>query len=96
MYVRKLDSTIVREVAGGGQVINVNTGDDCNVNETGLLFLGFIDERAQNVDMILNSIYNCFEDIDHDVIKNDFNEFLSLMEKRKFVTTVCNMIPQCV
>ena len=87
MYVRKLDSTIVREVAGGGQVINVNTGDDCNVNETGLLFLGFIDERAQNVDMILNSIYNCFEDIDHDVIRNDFNEFLSLMEKRKFVTT---------
>lgn len=38
MYVRKLDSTIVREIAGGGQVINVNTGEDCNVNETGLLF----------------------------------------------------------
>ena len=87
MYVRRLDSTIVREVAGGGQVINVNTGEDCNVNETGQLFLSFIDERVQNVDTILNSIYNCYEDIDHDVIRNDFNEFLSLMEKRKFVTT---------
>jgi len=87
MYVRRLDSTIVREVAGGGQVINVNTGEDCNVNETGQLFLSFIDERVQNVETILNSIYNCYEDIDHDVIRNDFNEFLSLMEKRKFVTT---------
>ena len=42
MYVRKLNSTIVREVTGGGQVINVETGEDCNVNETGLLFLSFI------------------------------------------------------
>lgn len=87
MYVRKLYSTIVREVPGGGQVINVETGEDCIVNETGLLFLRFINERVQNVDIIVQNICSSFEDIEIDEVKKDFCEFLSSMEKSHFVIT---------
>ena len=87
MYVRLLDSTIVREVTGGGHVINIETGEDCCINETGLLFLSYIDERVQDVRLILDELYNHFEGLNHEVIKNDYVEFLSLMEERGFITT---------
>lgn len=87
MFVRKLDTTIVREVEGGGQVINVETGEDCIVNETGLLFLRFINEHVQDVDIIVQNICSSFEDIEIDEVKKDFCEFLSSMEKSHFVIT---------
>ena len=90
MFVRKLDTTIVREVEGGGQVINAETGEDCNVNETGLLFFRFISERVQDVDTIVKSICSNFKDIKYEEVKKDFCEFLSSIEKHGFVITADN------
>lgn len=87
MFVRKLDTTIVREVEGGGQVINAETGEDCIVNETGLLFLRFINERVQDVDIIVHNICRDFEYVESEDVKKDFCEFLLSMEKSHFVTT---------
>lgn len=87
MFIRKLDSTIVREVKGGGQVINIETGDDCIVNETGFIFLHYIDERVQDAQLVFDKIYNRFENADYEVIRNDFDEFLTLMEERHFIAT---------
>lgn len=86
MFVRKVDSTIVREVEGGGQVINGETGEDCTINETGLLFWSFINERVQDEDVILDAICNCFENVERDTIRKDLNEFLKHMEKMGFLS----------
>lgn len=87
MYVRKLHSTIIREFAGGGQVINVETGEDCIINDTGMLFLSFITEQAQSIDVIVQYLYNYFGQVELNVIKNDLCEFLTQMEEHKFVIT---------
>lgn len=85
MWVRKLDSTIVREIDDGGLVINTETGYSCTVNETGLLFMKAIDERVQDMYVIAQYLHNSFEGLEVETLSNDLRDFFTDMAESTFV-----------
>ena len=85
MFVRKLETTIVRTVTGGGLVINTDTGVSLTVNSTGLLFLRKISNRAQEVGVIVQELCNYFEDIEIHELEKDFIDFIKLMADNQVV-----------
>lgn len=87
MYVRKLDTTIIREISEGAHVINIETGEDFIVNEIGAIFLQEVGENIQEVDTIVKRLVDIFEGVSYEQIRNDFCEFLSLMEDKQIIST---------
>ena len=62
MYVRKLDSTIIREISEGAHVINIETGEDYIINKIGAIFLKEVGENIQEVDTIVKHLVDIFEE----------------------------------
>lgn len=85
MFVRLLESTIVREVTQGAQVINIETGEDCVVNNTGLLFLQSLDGSVQNIEILIESLAISFPGVSSDELQKDFIDFLKLMSNHNYV-----------
>ena len=85
MYVRLLESTIVRETAEGGLVINVESGEDCIVNETGVIFMNALNGRVQDVDTIVHQLETDFDGIGFEELRQDVIEFLQQMKDKHFV-----------
>lgn len=85
MFVRRLATTIVRKVADGGLIVDSETGIDCVVNPTGLLFINFIKNRPQCIDTIVPQLQTYFEDVEIEELKKDFTEFVLQMAEKHFV-----------
>ena len=87
MFVRLLDSTIVREVAQGAQIVNLETGEDCVVNATGLSFLRVLNGSVQSIDMLAETLHSTtFQEIPINELKKDVIDFLKLLHSNNFVS----------
>lgn len=91
MFVRRLATTIIRKVADGGFVVNSETGLNCVVNQTGLLFISAIKNRPQYTDTIVQQLQVNFEDVEIEELKNDFTEFCLQMAEKHFVVVADNV-----
>lgn len=85
MWVRKFESTIVREIEGGGLIINSETGYSNTVNETGLLYMKAIDEHVKDMYEIALNLHNTFDGVEVETICDDLHDFFSDMAESGFV-----------
>lgn len=85
MYVKLLESTIVREAAEGGLVINVESGEDCFVNESGVFFMNALNGCVQDVDTIVHQLEIDFDGVGFKELRQDIYDFLLQMKDKHFV-----------
>ena len=86
MYVRKPDSTIVREIDEDKTfVLNINTGDSYIYDGVSNIFLNVLDGSVQNTNELVKQLYLLFEDISYEELFKDFVEFIEDLAEKNLV-----------
>lgn len=85
MFVKLLETTIIREHDDGSLILNSDTGESLYVNRTGLLFLKVLDGTIQDTEHILQLLSKLFDDAPISEFSNDFYDFLDQMAQKGIV-----------
>ena len=85
MFVKKADTTIVRSTEDGAYLTNVATGENCFINETGLVFMKNIDGFVQDISLIAERLAPLYEDITKEELADDLTSFYQTMSESNYV-----------
>jgi radical SAM protein with 4Fe4S-binding SPASM domain len=87
MLIRQTKDTFIRRYGNIGYISNQLTKHDLNFNETGADFLDKISREPQEIGTIVNELLPLYCDIDFDILKDDFIEFVTDLENTGFLLT---------
>ena len=86
MFVKKSESTVIRESANGIIVVNIYNGEECALNETGFIFMQALESNKVHDSMMLAfDLTSSFEDIQAEELHHDLVDFYAAMSERGFV-----------
>ena len=85
MLIRQSKNTFIRTTKKYGYITNQMTRMDRCYNESGADWLKEIGREAREIEDIIQSIAKLYEDVDIDVLQQDFNEFVDSLVTSKFV-----------
>lgn len=85
MLVRQSKNTFIRTTDHYGYITNQLTRHDRTYDESGADWLREINREPQNVDDIVARLVTLYEDVDIEIVKRDFLEFVESLAKDKFV-----------
>lgn len=87
MLIRQSANTFIRTTEKYGYVTNQLTRHDRAYDQHGAQLLGMITRQVRDLDEIIQELLNIYEDVDRDILKRDFIEFLNSLEKDGFIVT---------
>lgn len=85
MLVRQSKNTFIRTTDHYGYITNQLTRHDRTYDESGADWLREINREPQHVDDIVARLVTLYEDVDIEIVKRDFLEFVESLAKDKFV-----------
>lgn len=85
MLIRQSKSSFIRTTKNYGYIINQLTRQDRCYNETGADWLREITRTPQNVEEIIGRISSLYTDVNREVLKSDFMEFVESLAHNRFV-----------
>lgn len=85
MLIRQSKNTFIRTTKKYGYITNQMTRMDRCYNESGADWLREIGREARDIDEIILSIAKLYDDVEIDVLRQDFKEFVDSLVASKFV-----------
>lgn len=85
MLIKQSKNSFIRTTKIYGYITNQLTRQDRCYNETGADWLRMITREAKDIDDIINDLMLLYEDVDKQVLKEDFLEFADSLAHNKFV-----------
>ena len=87
MKIRLHKDAFFRRYNGIGYLLQQKDERNLVLDTNGMIFFQFITRKAKDINIICQEICKMYKNADISVIKNDFLEFISKMEKLNFVIT---------
>ena len=87
MLIRQSKNSFIRCTDRYGYIIDQLTRQDRVYDETGALFLKQISRTPKNMESIIFSLLDEFEEVSEEELKKDFLEFVESLENNYFVVT---------
>lgn len=85
MLVRQSKNSFIRTTDHYGYITNQLTRHDRTYNETGADWLKEINRTPQDINDIVKRLTALYEDVDFEIIRHDFLEFVMSLAKDKFI-----------
>ena len=86
MFVKKLASTIVRESENCTIVVNILNGEECALNDTGVIFMQVLNSnQVYDTSILASDLATSFEELPAEELHLDLVEFYKEMKERGFV-----------
>ena len=87
MLIRQSKNSYIRCTNRYGYINDQLTRQDRVYDEVGALFLKQISRQPKDIDAIISTLLQCFEDVSEETLKEDFMEFVKSLEDSRFVIT---------
>lgn len=86
MFVKKLESTIIREFGENAIVVNILNGEECALNDTALTFMQVLDaNQVHDTFMLASELATSFKELQTEELHLDLVDFYKIMGERGFV-----------
>ena len=87
MLIRQSKNSFIRTTKRYGYIINQLTRQDRSYNESGADWLREITREPRDTETIINSLARLYEDVDINILRKDFLEFVESLAENGFVVT---------